>query len=304
MSEAGTLLQALRAHYIGPEPLPGGVFLTEVQVPQVEGGGSVRRADALYLGFTRSRGHSIDVHEVKVTAGDFRAELLNPLKAESWWRYSTRFWLVSPGPHITPVADIPDGWGLMCPKARGRRFDILVKPEVRRPEVDLALLIEIAKRLDTMRADAVSAAVDKLRYEWQDKYNALRAERVEATITPDVRGRLDVLAAIEAAAGFKIGDSGLNDYSWARQHDRVATVGQFGAALALAMQLVKAGDQAGGVIDRMTKQLIHLGEDVTAAQTRAAAALDAFEQLRAALAPPASDEIPLTLPQPPRGNHG
>ena len=70
------------------------------------------------------------------------------------------------------------------------------------------------------------------------------------------------------------------------------------------MQLVKTNDQAGGVIDRMTKQLIHLGEDVTDALTRAAAATDAYEQLRAALAPPAPDEIPLTLPQPPRSPHG
>lgn len=304
MSEASTLLQALRAHYIGPEPLPGGVFLTEVQVPQVEGRG-IRRADALYLGFTRSRGHSIDVHELKVTPADFRAELLNPLKAESWWRYSSRFWIVSPGPHVTPIADIPDGWGLMCPKARGRRFDILVKPAFRKPEVDLSLLIEIAKRLDTMRADEVSAAVQKLRYEWQDKYNALRAERQEANIPAGVKERLEMLEAIEAAAGVKVDSIGTGAGMWARRDGRLTTVPQLGEALRLAMQTVKATDQAGGLIDRVTKQLANIREDVETALTRASAARAAHDQLCSTLAPPPPpDEIPLTLPQPPWSDHG
>lgn len=64
---AGELLERLKRHYIKPGDLmPGGAFLPEVVL------GS-RRADALYVGFFRSRGKMLVGHEIKVSRADWVA---------------------------------------------------------------------------------------------------------------------------------------------------------------------------------------------------------------------------------------
>lgn len=280
MSETSTLLEALRAHYIGPETFPGGVFLSEVQVPD---GGTVRRADGVYLGFTKSRGHAIDVHEIKVSTADFRAELANPVKAEAWWRYSTRFWIVSPGPHITPIAELPFGWGLMCPRSRGRRFQIVVAPAIRQPEVDLPLLIEVAKKLDTMRAGAETAAWRKARDQFQEKVNEIYAQqRAEvANINPGDQRRLDAIARLEKAVGFDLDTFDGRNTVWSRANGHSATSDQFAEALRLAMQVIKDRDRA---VWQMGQMLGHL-EDARVDVQRAVASIGksqaAYEKLRA-----------------------
>jgi len=283
MSETSTLLEALRAHYIGPETFPGGVFLSEVQIPQVHGAtvpnGRVRRADAVYLGFTQSRGWSIDVHELKVSTSDFRAELASPVKAEAWWRYSTRFWVVSPGPHITPPADLPDGWGLMCPKSRGRRFQVLMRPAEREPQVDLALLIEIAKKLDTMRAEAVSAAREEARRQGAARLDELWAKQRETSILPADQRRLDAVARLEKAAGFDLDVFAGRAPMWARSNNWSATPEQFDEALRLAMQIVKGRDKAAFDMAEMARRLTKVQGSVQQAIAHVADAQAAYEAL-------------------------
>lgn len=252
------LLDALRDHYIKPgDQWAGGVLLTEVQSPT-----TLRRADAVYLGFTSSRGYCIDVCELKVTKADFRRELDDPSKAEAWWPHSTRWWIVSPHPSVTPPEELPDGWGLMCPAKRGRRFQVIRKPEVRQPHVDLTLLITLAKKLDTVRENEVRQAVYRAQQEFYAKEAELRRE-LRSTSDPHAQERLRLLDEMEQAAGLT-----LRDWSFGDSDD--ATPQQFGQAL---RQVVKA-DRATSDINQRTERLIaackstraHLDELEKAAQ--------------------------------------
>jgi hypothetical protein len=157
---APDLLARLRRHYIKPgEALPGGVFLAEVQSPGSSYGTGGRRVDALYLGFTRSRGHTIEGHELKVSRSDWLHELDQADKAETWWKYCHRWWVVVPDFTVVKEEELPDGWGLMVPSSRTTtRMDIVRKARLKEPEVTFGLLLEVAKKLDTMREDAVRQA--------------------------------------------------------------------------------------------------------------------------------------------------
>jgi AraC-like DNA-binding protein len=194
------LLDQLRAHYAKPgEPLPGGVFLTEVQAP---GRGTLRRADAVWVGFTSNPGPCIDVCELKISPEDYRRELSDPTKADAWWPYCTRFWIVSPSPLITPPDRLPPGWGLMCPKSPGRRFRVHREPEVRQPLVDLELLLAIAKKMDTARAEEVAAGLRAAREAaWRDYQRDMQAT---PRLTADARRRLTLLEETENALGISL----------------------------------------------------------------------------------------------------
>jgi AraC-like DNA-binding protein len=194
------LLDQLRAHYAKPgEPLPGGVFLTEVQAP---GRGTLRRADAVWIGFTSNPGPCIDVCELKISPEDYRRELADPTKADAWWPYCTRFWIVSPSPAITPPDRLPPGWGLMCPKNPGRRFRVHQEPAVREPLVDLELLMAIAKKMDTARADEVRAGLRQAQEAaWRQHEQQMRDT---PRLTPDAKRRLELLDETETALGLTL----------------------------------------------------------------------------------------------------
>lgn len=198
------LLEKLHAHYIKPEDRTssagaGAVFLTEVTAP-----GSQRRADAVHVGLWQSRGAGeIDVCELKVSRADWRKELDNPAKAEAWWPYCTRFWIVAPDAETVPPEELPEGWGLMVP-GRARRFKAVVKPSVREPEIDVALLLTLLKNTETTRVNALRSHGDKIR---QDHYKEIRELRRELVTTadPEVKRRLEALDVLEKTLGLKVG---------------------------------------------------------------------------------------------------
>jgi hypothetical protein len=150
----GDLLARLRRHYITPgQPLPGGAFLSEVQTPRDVF--PQRRVDALYIGFTQSRGNLLDGHELKVSRSDWLHELDQFNKADWWFSHTHRWWLVVPDLSVAKAEELPAGWGLMVVSPRTKtRLDVHVKAEVRSPEITMGLLLEITKKLDRMRSDA------------------------------------------------------------------------------------------------------------------------------------------------------
>lgn len=235
------LLAALRDHYIKPgDDWSGGVLLTEVQSPT-----SLRRADAVYLGFTSSRGYCIDVCELKVSKADFRRELDDPSKAEAWWPHSTRWWIVSPHPSVTPPEELPDGWGLMCPNPRGRRFKVVRQPEVREPRVDLGLLITLAKKLDNMRDLAVRQAVQEAQQQFYVAEEKLRRE-LRSTSDPATRERLRLLGELEEAAGITLAD-------WTFYNKEEATPQQFGRALRRLIKVGQSEEDAARQAERLQR---------------------------------------------------
>lgn len=199
------LLEALHAHYIAPKDRhdlagAGAVFLTEVTAPN-----STRRADAVHVGLWQSRGAGdVDVHELKVSRADWRRELDKPAKAEAWWPYSTRFWVVAPSTAIVPPEELPDGWGLMVPNPKGRRFKKIVTPEAREPELSIGLLLTLLKSTETTRTNAIRDLERAYSRQQVERERKLRQE-LAGTADPESKRRLDALAELEKVLGFEIG---------------------------------------------------------------------------------------------------
>ncbi|TDD97596.1 hypothetical protein [Actinomadura rubrisoli] len=142
------LLARLKDHYRKPGTAQDGeILVTEVTAP-----GSNRSCDLLRVGMWQSRGLGIGVHELKVSRSDWLRELDDPGKADAWWRFCSRFWVVAM-PGVVNASELPEGWGLMLPpnRANGRRFRPVVPAASREPEVSLPLLVEILRRADNIR---------------------------------------------------------------------------------------------------------------------------------------------------------
>lgn len=177
---AAQLCERLERHYIDPgKDLPGGIFLTEVQAPSAP-----RRIDALHLGFTRSRGHLLQGHEIKVSRSDWMTELRDASKAEAWWVHCHKWWVVAPSVDIVRPDELPFGWGLLVVNPRSRvRLAVAVESRTNpQPIVNLPLLLEVAKKLDTMRADQVRHAVNRARE--QDRAEAAK-HRPQPSVLPE-----------------------------------------------------------------------------------------------------------------------
>lgn len=250
------LLEALHAHFIKPEDRlaqagAGAVFLTEVTAPN-----STRRADAVHLGLWQSRGAGeIDVCELKTSRSDWRRELDSPAKAEAWWPYSTRFWVVAPSIAVVPPEEVPDGWGLMVPGTRGRRFKTVVKPAVREPELTMGLLLTLIKNAETTRTNALRRQADELSAAHYRREQELRRE-LATTADPKTKQRLEDLAELEKNLGFKIGS-----VSWRDQIDPALT----GRAMARFVRDEAARENALEGMDFQARSLERMAERLTEA---------------------------------------
>lgn len=175
---AKELIGRLQRHYIKPgEPLPGGIFLPEV----THGGYNGRRADALYVGFTSSRGHLLIGHELKVARSDWLHELDQIEKAETWASQCHAWYLVVPDTTIARPEELPHGWGLMVVDPRTKtRLQVLVRAEVDKTrQPDWTTTHSILKRIDTLRAQAISNAREEERRAQAEAMATLR-QKAEA----------------------------------------------------------------------------------------------------------------------------
>ncbi|MCF1592449.1 hypothetical protein [Streptomyces muensis] len=199
------LTRMLRDHFIKPgEEIPGAVFLTEVTAPERTG----RRADAVHIATWASRGGGeIDVCEVKTQRADWLRELRDPGKAEAWWPYSSRFWLVVPNTGVARPDELPEGWGLMVPKARGRRFQVLVEPAKRTPELTTGLLVTLLTNTETVRMNALRRQRDELGDRHRAELQRVRDEGGTAR-NPHVDEKLALLKRLEQALGGRLSGSG------------------------------------------------------------------------------------------------
>lgn len=183
------------------------MLITEAQAP-----GTSRRIDLVRIGLWNSRGRGIDAHELKVSRADWLRELDDPGKAEAWWPYCHRFWIVAP-PGVVEEPELPEGWGLMLPPAssRSRRFKVAVKPATKEPEVSVALMVELIRRTDNTRLGQIEQLqsdhrreLSRVKYEMQDDASLQR-------MSPQVRGRLDLLEQLEEHLGVKLDSFSFGD---------------------------------------------------------------------------------------------
>lgn len=200
------LLELLHAHFIRPEDRlseagAGAVFLTEVTAPAGR-----RRADAVHVGLWRNRGAGeIDVCELKTARSDWRRELNNPAKAEEWWAHSTRFWVVAPSTAVVQPDEVPEGWGLMVPPKRGRRFRVIVKPEVREPRLTIDLLLTLIKNTETVRTNQLRRQHREMETKHYRQIQEVRKERPAAD--PDTVRKAAALEEFEKALGITLGST-------------------------------------------------------------------------------------------------
>jgi hypothetical protein len=199
---AATILAALQLHYRRPGTGRDG----EVLIPEAEAPGSARRADLVRVGMRASRGLGVDVHEIKASRSDWRRELGDPAKAEAWWPYCNRFWVVGP-PGVVQAAELPEGWGLMEMPASGRRFKVRVQAVTRKDiRLTVPLLVELLRRADNQRL----AEIDELRRQHRDANAELdrswRAKTADGELPWETRRRLDLLQQIEDSLGMPVDD--------------------------------------------------------------------------------------------------
>lgn len=197
------LLKALRDHYIKPgDTRPGCALLTEVTAPN-----RTNRADAIHVGMWASRGYTVDVHELKTSHADFKRELDKPAKAEAWWPHSNTFWIVAPHIGVAPPELLPNGWGLMVPGGRGRRFKTVVEPERRDFQPSTALLAALLVSMETDLNNALESQSRRLHE--QRRMEVSKIER-EAGLRndPQTRERLELMDQLEKLTGFRLTDWG------------------------------------------------------------------------------------------------
>lgn len=218
----GQMYDALVGHYRKPGTTTGD---GELLLPEVQAPGSTRRCDLLRIGMWASRGRTVDVHEIKVSRADWQRELDDPAKAEAWWPYSSRFWIVAPAGMIRPE-ELPDGWGLMVPPARAghRRFKTIVEPALRTPALNMDFLALLINRVENLHEAEVRRLAEA---HGRTVYDAVRRERervATSVVSPDVKDRLDFLGRLEAAMGMRL------DW-WSFGGDDTITSDQLAAAL-------------------------------------------------------------------------
>ncbi|MFB4275777.1 hypothetical protein ACBJ59_10830 [Nonomuraea sp. MTCD27] len=222
MTSTQQLMDALIGHYRKPGTTQDG----EVLLPEVVAPGSNRRCDLLRIGVWASRGHGIDVHELKTSRSDWLRELDDPAKAEAWWPYSSRFWVVAPPKMISPD-EVPSGWGLMEPPAAAnrRRFKVIVKPAERAPKLTIPLLADLVGRADNIRAHEIWLLKQDHRNEMFALEGKIRAEVGASKLDFETQDQLALLAKFEAAMGV-----GLREWV-SRVDDRRFSVDEVVAAL-------------------------------------------------------------------------
>ena len=197
---AATIRAALERHYRKPgAPRDGEILIPEVQAP-----GSNRRADLVRVGMWASRGTGIDVHEIKTSRADWLRELDDPAKAEAWWPYCNRFWVVTV-PGVVAEGELPAGWGLMEMPASGRRFKVRAAAGERTDiRLTVPLMVELLRRADNQRLAEINALQTAHRSEMWKAQEAVRNERASGDLSYETRQRLELLERIEEALGMPV----------------------------------------------------------------------------------------------------
>lgn len=210
----GQVLDALIAHYRKPgAPRDGEILITEAETPA---GG--RRCDLIRVGMWRSRGTGIDGHEIKVSRSDWLRELDDPAKAEAWWPYVSRWWVVAP-PGIVADGELPDGWGLMELPARGRRFKVRAPAATKEPRLTVGLMVELMRRADNARLAELDQLRQRHRGDLLKQRDQARAEHAEQSLPFDTKRRLELLDKVEKALGMRLDAYG----DW--NADRITRIG-------------------------------------------------------------------------------
>lgn len=190
---AAQVLARLQRHYLKPgELMPGGVLLPEVTLGRAGG----KRCDAIFIGFTTTKGRYLIGHEIKVARSDWLHELEDADKADPWASQCHQWWVVAPNDRIVRREELPPGWGLMTcdgpSKTRLRQVAPAALDLTRTPSWEACL--SIISRQDTLRGQAIGAA----RIDAQEEARAVIDRRVADGLDMAVARKLGYAPDVEA----------------------------------------------------------------------------------------------------------
>ena len=127
-----------------------------------------RHCDALALSLWPSRGLHVSGFEIKSHRGDWIREKANPAKAESIASYTNFWWIVTAHPHICPLDELPEGWGLMVWDDATGALKVAKKAPFREAkQLDLAMVAAILRKAQEVCTPA--AALTEARQEGYER---------------------------------------------------------------------------------------------------------------------------------------
>jgi hypothetical protein len=152
--------------------------------------GNNRQCDFLAINTWHSKGLQVIGHEIKVSRADWRKELEQPEKAESFARYCRRWFVVAPYKLASQIQhEVPPAWGLLG--VQPNRTVELIPAPARQPEQIpdswwigwMAQLDRKEKRDNQARVQReVSAAVDQARRQWEAREGRGQVRADEAAV--------------------------------------------------------------------------------------------------------------------------
>ena len=204
---APLMVARLRRHYLQPGPLPGGVFAHEVQANGHLGLTGNRRCDAIAVGFTTASGRRMIGHEIKVSRGDWLAELSKVGKADWWADACHEWWVVAPSVDVVHPEELPHGWGLMVVSTRTTtRLDKVVRAAVKDPhDPPWEAVRAFLARCDTLRAQTEHAHRAQVEQQVRDESAKREQQQREAgrarELSPDERRGSNIARLLREATG-------------------------------------------------------------------------------------------------------
>jgi hypothetical protein len=105
-----------------------------------------RLMDAMAFGLWPSRGLEIHGFEVKSYRGDWLRELKQPDKAESFYRFVDRWWIVAGDKDIVKVEELPKTWGLLIPNGKALKT-VVEAPLKKASPVSRLFMMAIIRRV-------------------------------------------------------------------------------------------------------------------------------------------------------------
>lgn len=134
---------------------------------------ATRSLDALVVGLWPSRGCEIEGFEIKVSRADWLRELKDFSKADSFYCYCNKFWLLVSNPDIVADGELPASWGLMAPRGNGLGV-IKQAPALAPKPLSNSFVAAMLKRACGMGMESpeVIAAIQRARKEEEARHSA------------------------------------------------------------------------------------------------------------------------------------
>lgn len=198
------IVEALRKRY------PGSAYalITELRNQTGHAKGNERYADAVVMGCWPSRGLEVEGFEFKSYRGDWLNELKNPEKAEAFFGYCDKFWLVEGEKGIAKVEEVPKTWGLLT-YVNGTLKVTVQAPKLKPKEPDRSFIASLLRSFvnQSVTKKQITKARDAGYQEGikeGEKVNAMELDHCRRTLERIQKDHQKVIDDFERVSGVRI----------------------------------------------------------------------------------------------------